>query len=80
MAAEPWYCVCGETRRDIDVWQIPYTDSTLIVDVIDTKTNQLVWRGYDTNTIDMKNPDKRLGKAVESLMKKFQKDTGVAES
>jgi hypothetical protein len=60
--------------NDIDVWKVPYTDSTLIVDIIDGQTNQLIWRGYDTNTIDMKNPNKRLDKAVDSLVKKFLKD------
>ena len=59
---------------DVDVWQVPYTDSTLIVDIIDGQTNQLIWRGYDTNTIDMKKPDKRLDKAVDSLVKRFMKD------
>jgi hypothetical protein len=58
-----------------DVWNIPYTDSTLIVDIIDGQTNQLIWRGYDTNTIDMKKPDKRLDKAVDTLVKKFLHDT-----
>jgi len=60
--------------NDFDVWKIPYTDSTLIIDLIDGQTNQLIWRGYDTNTIDMKKPDKRLDKAVDSLVKKFMKD------
>lgn len=60
--------------NNLDVWQIPYTDSTLIVDIIDGQTNQLIWRGYDTNTIDMKKPDKRLDKAVDTLVKKFMKD------
>ena len=60
--------------NNFDVWRIPYTDSTLIIDIIDGQTNQLIWRGYDTNTIDMKKPDKRLDKAVESLVKKFMKD------
>jgi Domain of unknown function (DUF4136) len=59
----------------VDVWSIPYTDSTLVVDIIDARTNDLVWRGYDTNTIDMKKPDKRLDKAVDSLVKKFLKET-----
>lgn len=57
-----------------DIWNIPYTESTLIVDIIDGQTNQLIWRGYDTNTLDMKRPDKRLDKAVATLVKKFMKD------
>lgn len=60
--------------RDVDVWRIPYTDSTLIVDVIDARTNELVWRGYNTATIDMKKPDKRIDKATEALVKRFMKD------
>ena len=66
--------------NDIDVWKIPYTDSTLIVDIIDGQTNQLIWRGYDTNTIDMKKPDKRLDKAVDSLVKRFLKDRNEGKS
>ena len=61
--------------NDMDVWRIPYTESTLIVDIIDGQTNQLIWRGYDTNTIDMKKPDKRLDRAVDSIVKKFLKDS-----
>jgi hypothetical protein len=58
-----------------DIWNIPYTESTLIVDIIDGQTNQLIWRGYDTNTLDMKRPDKRLDKAVDTLVKRFLKDS-----
>jgi Domain of unknown function (DUF4136) len=60
-----------------DIWQVPYTDSTLILDIIDGQTNQLIWRGYDVNTIDMKKPEKRLDKAVDSLVKKYLKDTNA---
>ena len=38
-----------------DMW-VPYTESTLIIDVIDAKTNQLVWRGYDTDTLNSGDP------------------------
>jgi hypothetical protein len=65
--------------RDVDVWRIPYTDSTLIVDVIDARTNELVWRGYNTATIDMKKPDKRIDKATEALVKRFIKDVRERE-
>jgi hypothetical protein len=44
---------------------------------LDGQTNQLIWRGYDVNTIDMKKPDKRLDKAVDGLVKKFIKDTNA---
>lgn len=63
-----------------DIWNIPYTESTLIVDIVDAQTNQLIWRGYDTNTIDMKRPDRRLDKAADTLVKRFLKDTRAKTS
>ena len=53
---------------------MPYTESTLIVDVIDARTNQLVWRGYDSDTLNMKDPDKTLNKAVDSVLARFYHD------
>src|SRR5262245_31617747 len=61
-----------------DVWAVPYTESTVIVDVIDAHTNQLVWRGYDTGTLNMKNPDKTLTKAVDSVLSRFYHDAREA--
>ena len=60
---------------DFDVWNIPYTQSTLVVDIIDAHTNMLVWRGYDTDQIDINKADKTIGKAVDSLVKRFLKET-----
>ena len=57
-----------------DAWAVPYTESTVIVDVIDAHTNQLVWRGYDTDTLSMSNPDKTLNKAVDNVMARFHHD------
>jgi len=57
-----------------DIWRIPYTDSTLIIDVIDSQTNQLVWRGYNTDIIHVSNPDEDFKDAVDDLLKRFYKD------
>jgi len=65
--------------RGYDVWAVPYTESTVIVDVIDAHTNQLVWRGYDTGTLNMKNPDKTLSKAVDSVVSRFYHDAREAQ-
>lgn len=65
----------GGWGPDFDVWNIPYTQSTLVVDIIDAHTNMLVWRGYDTDQIDLNKPDKTIGKAVDSLVKRFLKET-----
>jgi hypothetical protein len=61
--------------RGYDVWAVPYTESTVIVDVIDARTNQLVWRGYDTNTLNIGEPEKTLTKAVDSVLSRFYHDT-----
>jgi uncharacterized protein DUF4136 len=60
--------------RGYDVWAVPYTESTLIVDVIDARTNQLVWRGYDSDTLNAGKPDKTLDKAVDNVMSRFFHD------
>jgi Domain of unknown function (DUF4136) len=62
-----------------DVWSIPYTESTVVVDIIDAHTNMLAWRGYDTDGIDLNKPDKTIGKAVETLVKRFAKETREEE-
>ena len=61
-----------------DAWAVPYTESTVIVDVIDARTNQLVWRGYDTDTLNMSKPDKTLTKAVDNVVSRFSHDTKEA--
>lgn len=58
----------------VNVWTNPYTESTLIVDVIDPRTNHLVWRGYDTQTIDFSKSEKTIHKSVENLTKRFRHD------
>jgi hypothetical protein len=49
-----------------------YTEGTLIIDAIDAKSNQVVWRGSVSEAID--DPDnihKKATKAVELIFKKF---------
>ena len=59
--------------RDIRVNQ--YQEGTLMVDFIDTKTNQVVWRGRASGTLELKGVDKKISKSVEKLVKQFVKDT-----
>jgi hypothetical protein len=60
--------------RTYDVWAVPYTESTLMVDVIDAHTNQLVWRGYDSDTLNTNKPDKTFDKAVNNVVSQFFHD------
>jgi len=61
--------------RDIRVNQ--YAEGTLMVDFIDVKTNQVVWRGRATGALELKNVDKNITKSTEKLVKKFMKDTKI---
>ena len=65
--------------RGYDVWAVPYTESTVIVDVIDAHTNQLVWRGHDEDTLNVDHPDKTLSKAVDNVVARFEHDTKRSE-
>lgn len=49
---------------------------TILVDVLDARTNRLVWRGWVQTNVDgvLKNErrlDRRIGKAVEEMFKQF---------
>ncbi len=59
--------------RDIRVNQ--YQEGTLMVDFIDTKNNQVIWRGRASGTLEMKGVDKKISKSVEKLIKQYIKDT-----
>ena len=53
---------------------VPYRTSTVIVDVIDARSNQLVWRGYDSDTFSARDPDGTLGQAAGAVMARFDRD------
>ena len=59
--------------RNISVNQ--YAEGTLMFDFIDTNTNQVIWRGRATGTLEMKGVDKKISKSVEKLVKQFLKDS-----
>jgi hypothetical protein len=61
-------------RGQIDVWKIPYNESTVVMDIIDTKSNMMVWRGYDIDTIDLNKSDKSIRDAVKDLVDRLVKD------
>ena len=59
--------------RDIRVNQ--YSEGTLMVDFIDAKSNQVIWRGRASGTLEMKGVEKKISKSVEKLIKQYLKDT-----
>jgi hypothetical protein len=49
-----------------------YTEGTLIVDITDTKTNELIWRGTVKGNVDsISNLEKQIHKGVKAIMKKY---------
>lgn len=63
--------------RNIQVNQ--YAEGTLLVDFIDARSNQVIWRGRAVGTLEMKGVDKKISKSVEKLVKQFIKDTQKAK-
>ena len=65
----------GGYSRDIDVYA--YREGTLVLDLIDAKTMDLIWRGSAQNTIDEKPTDEKptpeqieqkIGEAVKTML------------
>ena len=50
------------------------TEGSIVVVFIDRATQQEVWRGYVTGTVDPKDLDKDVNKGIAKLVQKFVKD------
>src|SRR6187399_328936 len=55
-----------------------YKDGSLIIDIVDTKTNKMIWEGIGNKDIDHapKNPEEAINKAVAAIMANFPPGTG----
>ncbi len=59
-------------NRNVNVYE--YREGTLIIDLMDRKTNNLVWRGWAVNFIDEAKPEKmeeQIKKAVQMIFENF---------
>jgi hypothetical protein len=61
-----------QRRGSINVNQV--TEGQLVVVFIDSSTQQEVWRGFASGTIDPKHLDENVNKGVAKLVEKFLKD------
>lgn len=61
-----------QRRGSISVGQT--TEGTVVVVFVDAATRQEVWRGYASGTINPKDLDKDVNKAVTKLIQKFKKN------
>lgn len=54
-----------------------YQESTLIIDLLDPKTEELVWRGWSSGLVgtrDRHRSDQRLNRGVQQILKRFPPD------
>ena len=59
-------------RGNVSVNEV--TEGTLVVIFVDAASKQEVWRGYASGTINPKDLDKDVNKAVTKLIEKFKKN------
>jgi hypothetical protein len=58
-----------------DIWTSNYTQGCVMADIIDARTNDLVWRGKVTDTINgVGQTEKQTDQAAKDLVSKFVKD------
>lgn len=58
-----------------DIWTTNYTQGCVMADVINPKTNELVWRGAVRDTVNgIGQSDKQANQAAKDLVKNFLKD------
>ena len=59
-----------------DIWTTNYTQGCVMADIIDARTNQLVWRGRVTDTVNgIGQSEKQSDQAAKDLVSKFMKDS-----
>lgn len=58
------------------VWTNYYTQGSIVVDLIEPASNQLIWRGRATDTVNgLDQSEKQINKGVKKLVKDFAKDS-----
>ncbi len=66
--------------RGPDIWTYTYTQGCVMADIIDTKTQDLVWRGVVKDTVNgIGQSEKQVNSAAKDLVRRFLKDTKSAE-
>ncbi|NJW51422.1 DUF4136 domain-containing protein [Salinimicrobium oceani] len=55
------------------VEQIPYKEGTLVIDLIDRRTNEIVWRGTAQDVIERNNLETELRSYVDAIFERLPK-------
>lgn len=53
--------------------QIPYKEGTIVIDIIDRRTNEIVWRGRANDVITPRNLEEKLSNYVNAIFEEFPK-------
>lgn len=64
---------------DCESWVVEYEAGTLVLDVIDARTNQLLWRGWAQDTVKdiLDDPDRMEAKVDEAVRRIFARFPGT---
>jgi hypothetical protein len=63
-----------------DIWTTTYTQGCVMADIIDAKTQELVWRGVVQDTVNgIGQSEKQANDAAKDLVKRYVKDTKKVE-
>ena len=55
------------------IQQIPYREGTIVVDIIDRRTNEIIWRGRANDVITPTNLEEKLRTYVNAIFEEFPK-------
>ena len=81
--ASPYYYTGYNTIPRIagyDVDEITYTEGTIAIDVIDAKTNEIIWRGWAENPISPDNFASEVKGYVDEVFEEYPVEDGEAGS
>ncbi len=51
--------------------QIPYKEGTIVIDLIDRRTNEIVWRGKANDVVDPANLEAELRSYIEAIFEEY---------
>lgn len=63
-----------------DIWTTNYTQGCVMADIVDSRTNELVWRGVVKDTVSgIGQSEKQANEAAKDIVKAFMKDAKKTE-
>jgi N-acyl-D-aspartate/D-glutamate deacylase len=56
------------------VWVDQYVQGTVVVQFLDAKSGELIWRGFVTDAVDPAKSEEKINKGIKKLIDRFAKD------